>query len=77
MAKLNFGYDEDSDHLTIEGVVWSGDVFRSFAKTGFSRCGPLTRLYRSQDNGCVMMEQFYTWDVVGDAFREWQATEGE
>ena len=28
MSKLNFSYDEDKDIITIEGVNYSGDIFR-------------------------------------------------
>jgi len=49
MSKLNFNYDPDIDVMTIEGVKYHGDLFRSFSENGLELNQPFKIVQRDKD----------------------------
>ena len=52
---LNFSYGSDSDILTIEGMRYSGDLFRAFAHGGLRLNTPFEIIKRK--DGVVMISE--------------------
>ena len=55
-SALSFFYDETTDVFKIEGVRYSGDLFRGFGKMGKTPEGNCLRILGNED-GCLVLEQ--------------------
>lgn len=58
---LNFAYDADRDVLTVEGVAYSGDLFRAWAAYGLVVNTPFV-ITRRRDDGAVTIERLLPAD---------------
>lgn len=90
MSDLDFSYDQISDCLTIEGIRYSGNLFREWGKTA-----PLDTLFEivSRENGCLTMrrpeeahwkqralaaeKKLAEWQVILDRYAEQDAKQDE
>ena len=52
--RLQFSYDETNDVLTVEGIRYSGELFRTL---GFGAIGSVLRLVERKDGVVVMMQE--------------------
>ncbi len=55
MTKLNFYYDDRKDLMTIEGINYSGDLFRAWGEGGME-LGTLFRITDRKD-GVISVER--------------------
>lgn len=56
MPDLNYSYDRDSDIITIEGIRYSGDFFRSWAPSGLPE-GRLFQIGRRADHAFEIIDR--------------------
>jgi hypothetical protein len=61
MFKLSFTYDPVADILTVEGVKYSGDLFRAFA-FGATPPGQALRVVNKSEDGTVTIQRL----IIGE-----------
>lgn len=57
MAELSFSYDANKDLVTVEGMKYSGDFFRNYARENYLPTGILFTITKRGD-GVVWIKQF-------------------